>query len=101
MVSSGKFIGGVLLAALVWTAVWVPGFGHATSHVSTVVDTGPGAWTEVSPPLSPPAMAGAMMAYSSKSDRFVLFGGWDGVTSLNATWQYDPENRSWMDLHPP
>jgi len=45
-------------------------------------------------------MAGAMMAYSSKEHRFVLFGGWDGTKGLNATWVYDPGNRTWNALHP-
>lgn len=59
-----------------------------------------GAWTEVGPPLEPPAMAGAMMAYDSAAHRFVLFGGWNGASALNATWLYDPGNRTWTQLHP-
>jgi hypothetical protein len=45
-------------------------------------------------------MAGAMMAYSSRAHRFVLFGGWDGAAGLNGTWVYDPGNRTWNELHP-
>jgi len=45
-------------------------------------------------------MAGAMMAYSSKEHRFVLFGGWDGSKGLNSTWAYDAANRTWSALHP-
>ena len=45
-------------------------------------------------------MAGAMMAYSSRAHRFVLFGGWDGVAGLNGTWVYDPGMRTWNELHP-
>ncbi len=40
------------------------------------------------------------MAYSSRADRFVLFGGWDGVRGLNGTWTFDPANRTWTELHP-
>ncbi len=40
------------------------------------------------------------MAYSSRADRFVLFGGWDGVRGLNGTWVFDPANRAWTELHP-
>jgi Galactose oxidase, central domain len=58
-------------------------------------------WTNVSRAIKPPAMAGAMMAYSSKDHRFVLFGGWDGSHGLNDTWVFDPENRTWSQLHPP
>src|SRR2546429_8885313 len=63
------------------------------------LDAPPG-WTDVSPSTSPPAMAGAMMAYSSRAHRFVLFGGWDGVAGLNGTWVYDPGNRTWTQLNP-
>jgi hypothetical protein len=44
-------------------------------------------------------MAGAMIAYTSKEHRFVLFGGWDGGRGLNGTWVYDPGNRTWTRLH--
>lgn len=57
-------------------------------------------WSDVSPIASPPAMAGALMAYSSRSNRFVLFGGWTGPSALNTTWSYDPENRTWTLLRP-
>jgi hypothetical protein len=49
--------------------------------------------------LTPPAMAGAMMAYSSGANRFVLFGGWDGI-GLNETWSFDPAMSTWSQLHP-
>jgi hypothetical protein len=45
-------------------------------------------------------MAGAMMAYSSKDHRFVLFGGWDGAKGMNRTWVHDSGNRTWRELHP-
>ncbi len=45
-------------------------------------------------------MAGAMMAYSTSDRRFVLFGGWDGVSALNETWNFDSENRTWNKIHP-
>jgi len=45
-------------------------------------------------------MAGAMIAYTSKVHRLVLFGGWDGGRGLNGTWVYNPGNRTWIALHP-
>jgi len=60
----------------------------------------PPAWTMVTSSISPPPMAGAMMAYSSRAERFVLFGGWDGVEGLNGTWVYDPRNVTWTAVHP-
>ena len=61
----------------------------------------PQGWTNVSQSSTPPAMAGQMMAYSSKDHRFVLFGGWDGARGLNETWVFDSENRTWTELQPP
>lgn len=52
------------------------------------------AWTEVTPLVSPPAMAGANAAYSDVHNRFVLFGGWNGV-ELGETWIFDPTNQTW------
>ncbi len=41
-----------------------------------------------------------MLAYDSSANRFVFFGGWNGTT-LNQTWEYDPVNFTWTQLHPP
>ncbi len=60
----------------------------------------PPGWTNVSRASKPPAVAGAMMAYSSKDHRFLFFGGWDGARGLNETWVFDPGNRTWTELHP-
>ena len=76
-----------------------PGPSSPMPGGTLALDAPPG-WTDVSPSTSPPAMAGAMMAYSSRAHRFVLFGGWDGVAGLNGTWVYDPGNRTWNALHP-
>lgn len=57
----------------------------------------PTGWTNVTPVISPPAMAGAVMAYSSQDNRFVLFGGWNGTT-LGETWTLDPASLSWERL---
>src|SRR3989454_638576 len=76
-----------------------PGPSSPMPGGTLALDAPPG-WTDVSPSISPPAMAGAMMAYSSRAHRFVLFGGWDGVAGLNGTWVYDPGMRTWNELHP-
>ncbi len=57
-------------------------------------------WTNVPTPSAPPAMAGALMAYSPSANRFLLFGGWNGTTGLNGTWEFDPANGTWTQLHP-
>src|SRR2546428_3288832 len=94
------------IAAGLMVAVLLPGtlvnVGPQPSGVhpgARAVDLSSG-WTNVSSSPSPPPMAGAMMAYSSKAHRFVLFGGWDGKMGLNTTWVYDSGNRSWKALSP-
>lgn len=86
---------GVLLAALfLGVGPTAPGLAGRRA-----AGAAPG-WTQVSPPQSPAAMAGALMAYSSRADRFVLFGGWNGTIGLSGTWVYDPVNGTWTELHP-
>jgi len=57
------------------------------------------AWTNRTEPQAPPAAAGTLMAYDSYADQFVFFGGWNGAT-LNQTWDYNPSNSTWVQLHP-
>ena len=57
------------------------------------------AWTNVTGPIAPPAMAGGMMAYSPAAGAFVLFGGWDGE-GLNDTWVFRTSTNAWTLLHP-
>ncbi len=49
--------------------------------------------------IAPPAAAGTLLAYDSAANRFVLFGGWNGLL-LDQTWVFDPTNTSWSELHP-
>ena len=94
-------VAAALLAAAVLTSL-VLGAGSPTAPLADAARAAgePPGWTQVTPPESPPAMAGALMAYSPRSDRFVLFGGWNGTTGLNGTWVYDPAHRTWTELHP-
>ncbi len=72
---------------------------HTSALAAQSVPIGSG-WTNVTTPEAPVPMAGAMMGYSASTDRFVLFGGWDGVRGLNGTWEFDPVNRTWWELRP-
>jgi hypothetical protein len=51
----------------------------------------------VDPPVKPPERDRTALAYDSESDRFVLFGGFNGV-ELNDTWAYDPKNNTWTNM---
>jgi len=95
-----KLAAGLMVAALLFSILLRMSSSSSSGPLSArVVNVRPG-WTNVSSSPSPPPMAGAMMAYDSKADRFVLFGGWDGKMGLNSTWLYDPGNRTWKLLHP-
>ncbi len=58
-----------------------------------------GGWVNVTPSLSPPAVGGGIMAFSSRADEFVLFGGSDGDPT-NSTWVLDLHGTMWTQLHP-
>src|SRR5256712_14156800 len=91
---------GLIVAGLLCGVFLSLSASTVSNHAIALTSAGPSGWTNVTPTLSPQPMAGAMMAYSSKAHRFVLFGGGDGVTGLNETWVYDPGNRTWTQLKP-
>ena len=61
-------------------------------------------WTNMSPDVHPEARRSSMMAYDSKADRMILFGGTDdgspgyGHGAYNDTWAYDYETNTWTNL---
>lgn len=61
--------------------------------------TGAAGWLNMTKAPSPPGIGGGMMAYSSRHDRFVLFGGSDGDPT-NSTWVLDPATGNWTELQP-
>jgi len=91
---------GLIVAGLLCGFFLSVGASSVSANEIGLTSAVPPGWTNVTPTLSPQPMAGAMMAYSSKAHRFVLFGGWDGVKGLNETWVYDPGNRTWTQLNP-
>ncbi len=90
---------GLTVLALIGAGVTLANPARGSPIAGQEAVAGPG-WTNVTARPAPVPMAGAMMAYSPRADRFVLFGGWDGVRGLNGTWVFDPENRTWTELHP-
>jgi hypothetical protein len=68
-------------------------FSHATG------------WMQLSPPVSPPALGGAAMAYDPTTKKVVLFGGFltpeGGTTVINSdeTWTWD--GATWTQQFPP
>lgn len=44
-------------------------------------------WTALAPQVSPPSRAAAGISYDPAANVFVLFGGWDGSSFLDDTWE--------------
>ena len=65
-----------------------------------VYDYASGTWTERSPPDAPARLASPSMAYDSRVDRVILWGGQylDRPGFSNATWEYDYTNDTWTNL---
>src|SRR2546425_606779 len=99
MFAAPQRLPGLIVAGLLWGVFLSLGTSTVSANEIGLPPAVPPGWTNVTPTLSPQPMAGAMMAYSSKAHRFVLFGGWDGVKGLNETWVYDPGNRTWNQLN--
>jgi N-acetylneuraminic acid mutarotase len=60
-------------------------------------------WTELHPAgNSPPPRSGHSMVYDSRSDRVILFGGWNSGSPgvLNDTWAYEAAANTWTELSP-
>jgi hypothetical protein len=58
------------------------------------------AWTELTPPTSPPPRMQGELVYDGKRDQLVLYGGIapDGVTKLTDTWTFD--GTTWTEAMP-
>src|SRR5256884_9556731 len=91
---------GLIVAGLLCGVFLSLSASTVSNHAIALTSAVPPGWTNVTPTLSPQPMAGAIMAYSSKAHRFVLFGGGGGVKALNETWAYGPGNRTWTQLNP-
>jgi N-acetylneuraminic acid mutarotase/predicted phosphodiesterase len=63
-------------------------------------DVNTNTWTEMVPAVAPDARRGHSMTYDSKSDRIILFGGYNGTHRLNDTWTYDYNSNTWSKMSP-
>ena len=57
-------------------------------------------WTNTNPSLRPSGRYGHMMAYDSKSDRVIFFGGYNLSGTNDDTWAYDLTNNTWKEMKP-
>lgn len=58
------------------------------------------AWAEMKPKAVPPGRTFYAIAYDSKADRIVLFGGSTDSGNLNDTWTYDLNHDAWLQMKP-
>ncbi|MFC1609839.1 kelch repeat-containing protein [Myxococcota bacterium] len=64
-------------------------------------DGSTGTWTNVTPAgIKPMARAMPSLAYDSGRAKVVLFGGSDGVSHLQDTWEWDGSTGTWTDVTP-
>jgi hypothetical protein len=75
--------------------------GSGGSNETWEYDLSVNAWSRTGPSPSPSARYGAAMAYDSREGVMVLFGGSVGATTVNDTWAYDVDARSWSRRTPP
>lgn len=67
--------------------------GGLPANDTWVYDASENTWSRRSPPLSPPARLGSVMAQIPGEDRLVLFGGYE---NRRDTWIYDVEDDEWL-----
>jgi len=94
--SSGQVVLYSTFVNCVWDDPWYCG-------VETwIYDTRRNTFENVTSGTEPPLRWGSRMVYDARSRRAVLFGGSDGYTAetLNDTWTFDFETRSWTRMTP-
>jgi len=64
-------------------------------------DGAAGAWTERTPPGTPPARFGHALGFDGSRGTVVLFGGWNGTSFLSDTWEWDGRAGTWTERRPP
>lgn len=57
-------------------------------------------WTDMNPASPPTGRSFPALAYDSRADRVVMFGG-VVMGPLNDTWVYDPSGNTWTNVSPP
>jgi N-acetylneuraminic acid mutarotase len=71
-----------------------------------VFDLNSNTWTELHPSVSPAPRGYAMLAYESKSEKIVMYGGileeidWPNEPTMDETWVFDLDRVSWKQLSP-
>jgi len=74
-----------------------------TSKQTWAYDFDTNTWKNMAPKVSPPGRNFHQMAYDSKSDRVIMWGGSGdtGETDDNRVWAYDFNTNTWAEANPP
>ncbi|MDH3539458.1 MAG: kelch repeat-containing protein, partial [Acidimicrobiia bacterium] len=75
---------------------------HVGLDETWIFDAATMAWTEVSPPVSPPPRRFPLMVYDAQSDRIILYGGDTGQSGepYADTWVFDANTSTWTEMRP-
>jgi N-acetylneuraminic acid mutarotase/fibronectin type 3 domain-containing protein len=77
--------------------VFPAAIGDPLAVTEALVPTGENEWRGAARPLGRLRHA---MAYDSRADRMILFGGTSGAADLDDTWTYDSDANTWTNLNP-
>ncbi|TLZ70592.1 MAG: hypothetical protein E6K10_07470 [Methanobacteriota archaeon] len=73
------------------------------SNETWAYDFATNGWQDMNPSARPSGREHPGIAYDAQSDRLILFGGGNHLTSVysNETWAYDFETNTWTNMSPP
>jgi hypothetical protein len=57
-------------------------------------------WMNLTPVIKPSARMGHIIVYMEDYNRIILFGGYDGYSYTDETWEYNVTINSWSNLNP-
>lgn len=78
----------------------VPFEGPQASNETWLYDSSANIWTNATQRAAPPARSAAGLAYDSRADRFILFGGSGSLSTFSDTWTYDANANRWTEMQP-
>ena len=73
------------------------GISGANTYDTWVYDFNSDTWTEMKPNTSPPPRNYQAMAYNSKADKVLV---WGGIRSDKSIWAYDFNTNTWQEIKP-
>lgn len=80
-------------------------YNNSASMVGRLSDSwyyfpGNNTWNQVSPSGNPPGRSDSAVAYDSKDNIVLIYGGYNGTSYLSDIWSYYPQNATWLQVTP-